>query len=66
MKKMTIIGLVAMVMLTGCGKSEIPKTEKIECPSETILTENIETEKIIVEQTWDNAVTTWEDVTSNW
>lgn len=52
MKKITIIGLVAMVMLTGCGKSEMPKTEKIQCPSETILTENIDTEKTIVEQTF--------------
>lgn len=55
MKKMIIIAMVAMGMLTGCGK-EAPKAE-ISRPTETIIEETVLTENVI---TWDNAeIATW-------
>ena len=47
MKKMTIIGLVAMVVLSGCGRDEMPELEPFTGGTETIIVENIETERII-------------------
>ena len=54
MKKIIVIGLIAMVTLTGCGK-EAPKAE-ISKPTETIINETVLTENVITESNSDASI----------
>ena len=56
MKKIIVIGMLAMLMLTGCGK-EAPKATISKPGAENTITETTLTENVT---TWDNAdITSW-------